>query len=281
MFDFLPIKKTFTWNFPNINPIAFSIGPLHVHWYGLGYLFGIILAFFYCNSLIKRCNLWAQNTPAITSAQLSDFIIWATLGIIIGGRLGEVLLWNPHYYWQHSSEIIAIWRGGMAFHGGLLGVLISGAIFAYRNKINYLALFDLISAGTPLGLGLVRICNFINGELWGKVTNAPWGIIFPSAGPMPRHPSQLYEAALEGPILFTILAVNIFCFFSLKKPGKTVGIFTAGYGLARIFAEIFREPDTAPVWFNTYLANDIFSYGMFLSIPMVIIGIILISLSPK
>lgn len=279
--DLLPIKTATSLHFPNIDPVAFSIGPLHIHWYGLGYLFGIVFAFIYCNSLLNRPFLWAKNTAPCTSEQLSDFIFWATLGIIIGGRLGEVLLWNPQYYRQHPAEIIAIWHGGMAFHGGLLGVVLCGLIFAYKNRINYLSLFDLVAAGAPIGLGLVRVCNFINGELWGKPTTAAWGMVFPHADQLARHPSQLYEAVLEGPLLFIILGICIFYLRSFYKPGFTVGVFSIGYGLARILAEIFREPDAAPAWFSHCFSPNIFSYGMFLSIPMIVTGMGLIVFSQK
>lgn len=275
---YLEPQKINFLSFPNINPIAFSIGPIHVHWYGLGYLFGISLAYLYATKLLKNSNLWPNNQCAMTQQQLSDFILWASLGIILGGRLGDVLLWEPNYYLHHWGEIIAIWHGGMAFHGGLIGVIFACGLFAFLQNINYLTLFDITCAGAPIGLAIVRICNFINGELWGKVTNVPWAMIFPKASPLPRHPSQLYEAFLEGIMLFTLLYIAIYKFKSLKQPGLTAALFCIFYSLARICAEFFREKDLAPLWFETLFHNSNFSYGMFLCLPMLLLGILLLSL---
>lgn len=275
MQDLEPIKINFL-SFPNINPIAFSIGPFHIHWYGLGYLFGISLAFLYSKRLINNDALWKNKKSALNYQQLSDFILWATLGIIIGGRLGDVLLWEPSYYLQHPSEIIAIWHGGMAFHGGLIGVILACMLYAYLNNINYLSLLDITCAGAPIGLGIVRICNFINGELWGKASTLPWAMIFPKADSIPRHPSQIYEAFMEGFMLFIILYIAIYNFKTLKRPGLTAGLFCILYSTARIIAEFFREKDAAPLWFETIFNNSIFSYGMFLCLPMLALGLILI-----
>lgn len=268
-----PFKMNF-FHFPNIKPIAFSIGPFAVHWYGLGYLFGIGLAYLYAKYLLKNKNLW--HKISINYEQLSDFIIWATFGIILGGRLGDILLWDPSYYLHHPLEIFAIWHGGMAFHGGLIGMLVVCLIFAYIHKINVLQLLDITCAGAPIGLGIVRICNFINGELWGKVTNVAWAVIFPSGGFIPRHPSQIYEAIMEGLILFIILYISIHKFKTLKHPGRTTGLFCILYTIARIIAEFFREKDPAPIWFENLFNNSVFSYGMFLCLPMLLLGIFFI-----
>lgn len=271
--------ETHFFYFPHFNPVAFHIGPFAVHWYGLGYLFGIVLAYLYVKTLLKNQSLW--HYLPLNYEQLSDFILWATLAIILGGRLGDVLLWEPNYYWHHWYEIVAVWHGGMAFHGGLMGVLIACIWFAKKNKINLFSLLDLVSAGAPIGLGIVRICNFINGELWGKATNMPWAVIFPSGGYIPRHPSQIYEALMEGLVLFIILYIAIYKFKALKLPGKITGLFCFFYAMARIIAEFFREKDPAPLWFENLFHNSIFSYGMFLSLPMILISIFFITYSHK
>lgn len=280
MQDLEPIKIKFL-SFPNINPVAFSIGPFHIHWYGLGYLLGISLAFLYSKRLVNNYSLWANKRPPLNYQQLSDFILWATLGIIIGGRLGDVLLWEPCYYLQHPSEIIAIWHGGMAFHGGLIGVILACILYAYLNNINCFSLLDITCAGAPIGLGIVRLCNFINGELWGKASTLPWAMIFPKADSMPRHPSQIYEAIMEGAILFIILFIAIYKFKTLKRSGLTAGLFCVLYSIARIVAEFFREKDVAPLWFENIFNNTIFSYGVFLCLPMLGVGLILIIYASK
>lgn len=258
--------------FPTIDPIFFKIGSLQIHWYGLGYLVAILFCWRYSVILLEKKTLWQKELPPFSPRLLDDFVLWATVGVVVGGRLGNVLFWSPSYYFRHPFEIIAIWHGGMAFHGGFLGMIVAMCLFAYRHKLNVLNLFDLIAAGVPVGLFLVRLCNFINGELWGKPSSVAWAMIFPRAGPLPRHPSQLYEATTEGLLLFLLLTWLVFYCKSFKKPGLVSAVFLLGYSIARIGTEIFREPDAAPLWFSKFFNIYFFSYGMFLCIPMLIAG---------
>ena len=265
--------------FPDfLNPVIVNIGPIALHWYGLGYVVGILFAWWYGTVLLNNKSLWHNETPPMTTQKLGDFVVWAALGVVIGGRLGQVLFWDPQYYFSHPAEIIAVWDGGMAFHGGLIGTIIAMVWFALKNRIGICTTFDTIAAGVPVGLGVVRICNFINQELWGNITNVAWAVCF-SRGPdyLPRHPSQLYEALMEGVILFIVLAVLIFAFKALRKPGIVSGTFIMGYGIARMVSELFRVPEEDPLWFKNIFDNTGFTYGMALSLPMVIFGIYAIS----
>jgi len=258
--------------FPVFDPVAFSIGPFVVRWYALAYIGGIVLGWIYARALIKHEALWAGGAP-ISLAQLDDFILWVTIGIIVGGRSGYVLFYNPVFFVQHPAEIFELWKGGMSFHGGFLGCVAAVMLFARRNKISILSLGDITTAVGPIGLFLGRVANFINGELWGRPAepNLPWAMVFPTGGPIPRHPSQLYEAALEGIVLFTILAVMI-RMGALKRPGLILGSFIAIYGIARIIGEFFREPDPQ----LGFLWGGL-TMGMLLSIPMIIAGAIIIA----
>ena len=257
--------------FPVFDPIALSIGPIAIRWYALAYIGGIVLGWIYARSLIKKERLWGGPAP-ITLVQLDDFILWVTIGIIVGGRTGYVLFYNPAFFIQHPAEIFQLWNGGMSFHGGFLGCVAAVMLFARRNNISILSLGDITTAVAPIGLLLGRIANFINSELWGRKTDAsvPWAVIFPNGGAEPRHPSQLYEAGLEGILLFAILAVMI-RMGALKRPGLILGSFIAIYGLARITAEFFREPDPQ----LGFLWGGL-TMGMLLSVPMIIAGAILI-----
>ena len=192
--------------YPIIDPIAIEIGPLAIRWYGLAYMAGILFGWLYGRYLLSRADLW-NGKPPMTVSQGDDFLLWITLGIVVGGRLGFVLFYEPSYFWANPMEIPAVWNGGMSFHGGLLGVVIAVYLFARRNRINPLSLGDVASAATPFGLFFGRIANFINAEVVGRQTDVPWAMVFPGAGDFPRHPSQLYEAALEGVVLFVILAI--------------------------------------------------------------------------
>ncbi|WP_370931281.1 prolipoprotein diacylglyceryl transferase [Bartonella sp. DGB1] len=264
--------------FPNISPIAFSIGFFNIHWYGLGYLVGILFAWLFSKYLLKQKKLWRNAISPLKAPLLDDLIVYATLGIIIGGRLGYILFYNFNYYLSFPSHMFFIWDGGMSFHGGFLGCLLAFYLFSKKYKINLIALFDLVAVSAPVGIGLVRICNFINSELWGKVTNVPWGVKFPNGGInmygdlLSRHPSQLYEALLEGLFLFLLLLTMVFLFHSLKRTGLTSGIFAVGYSISRIFVEFFREPDAQ----LGYLYNHWLTMGMILSFPMLFAGIYLI-----
>lgn len=255
--------------FPDFDPIAIQIGPLAIRWYALSYVVALLLGWQYCMRLAKR------PPQLVAPQQVDDFLIWATLGVIIGGRLGFVLFYQPSFYLANPAEIIKVWKGGMSFHGGLLGVMVAMFVHTRRHGIPFLALTDLITAATPIGLFLGRLANFVNGELWGRRTDGSWGVIFPRAGSEPRHPSQLYEAGLEGLLLFIVLAVLIFSRIeALRRPGFVSGTFLAGYGAARIFVEFFRQPDS-------YIGREGFlafgtTWGQWLSLPLVVVGVYLI-----
>ena len=257
--------------FPVFNPIAISIGPFAIRWYALAYIGGIVLGWLYARSLIKNEKLWGGPAP-ISLVQMDDFILWITLGIILGGRAGYVLFYNLPFFAEHPVEIFEPWKGGMSFHGGFLGCVVAVIWFARRNHISILSLGDITTAVGPIGLFLGRIANFINGELWGRPADPslPWAMIFPNGGPLPRHPSQLYEAGMEGILLFTILALMI-RFGALKRPGMILGSFIALYALARITGEQFRQPDPQ----LGFLWGGL-TMGMLLSLPMVVAGIALV-----
>jgi phosphatidylglycerol:prolipoprotein diacylglycerol transferase len=260
--------------FPVFDPIALQIGPIAIRWYALAYIGGIVLGWIYARALIKNERLWGGPAP-ISLAQMDDFILWVTVGIILGGRSGYVLFYNLPFFLQNPAAMFKLWEGGMSFHGGFMGCVVAVMWFARRNGISILSLGDIVTAVGPIGLFLGRLANFINSELWGRVTDAslPWGIVFPNGGPLPRHPSQLYEAALEGIVLFTILAVMI-RMGALRRPGLILGSFIAIYALARIASELFREPDAQ----LGFLWGGL-TMGMLLSVPMIVAGAILIVLA--
>ena len=253
---------------PHFDHEIFRVGPLAVRWYGVMYLVGFLCAWWLGARRI------AQGLAPITRAQLDDLLFAVVLGVILGGRLGYVLFYKPGHYAAHPLEIFAVWQGGMSFHGGFLGVLCAAAIFAWRHRINWWDLMDYVAPLVPIGLGTGRLGNFINGELWGRVTDVPWGMVFGGdAGPAPRHPSQLYEFALEGVLLFALL----WWFSSRKRPRMQVSaLFLIGYGLARFTCEFAREPDS----FLGLLALGL-SMGQWLSAPMIIAGAVLLALSRK
>jgi len=258
--------------FPVFNPIAISIGPIAIRWYALAYIGGIVLGWIYARALIRNERLWAGPAP-ITLLQMDDFILWVTIGIILGGRTGYVLFYNLPFFIAHPAEILELWKGGMSFHGGFLGCVAAVILFCRSNKIPILSLGDITTAVGPIGLFLGRIANFINGELWGRPADSsvPWRMVFPHDPlQLPRHPSQLYEAGMEGIVLFTILAVMI-RFGALKRPGLILGSFITFYGFARIFGEFFREPDPQ----LGFLWGGL-TMGMLLSAPMILAGAILI-----
>jgi phosphatidylglycerol:prolipoprotein diacylglycerol transferase len=257
-------------DFPVFDPIAVQIGPIAIRWYALAYIVGIIAGWIYARALVKNERLWAGEVP-ITLVQLDDFILWVTIGIIVGGRTGYVLFYNLAFFIQHPAEIFELWKGGMSFHGGFLGCVAAVMLFARRNTISILSLGDITTAVAPIGLLLGRLANFINSELWGRPADPslPWAMVFPNGGPEPRHPSQLYEAGLEGILLFIVLALMI-RIGALKRPGLILGSFIALYGVARITGELFREPDPQ----LGFLWGGL-TMGMLLSVPMIIIGIII------
>jgi phosphatidylglycerol:prolipoprotein diacylglycerol transferase len=260
--------------FPTFNPIAISIGPFAIRWYALAYICGIILGWIYARTIVKNEKLWGGPAP-ITLLQLDDFILWVTVGIILGGRTGYVLFYNFPFFLQNPAEIFELWKGGMSFHGGFMGCVIAVIWFARKNDVPILSLGDITTAVGPIGLFLGRIANFINGELWGRAADPdlPWAMVFPTGGPIPRHPSQLYEATLEGIVLFTVLAILV-RMGALKRPGLILGSFIMLYGLARITGECFREPDPQ----LGFLWGGL-TMGMLLSIPMVIVGAIMVSMA--
>ncbi len=252
--------------FPMINPVAVEFGPISIKWYGLAYVTGLLLGWWYILQLIKPDRLWGA-VPRPTAKHIDDLLIYVALGVVLGGRLGYVLFYDLDKYLADPLDIVQVWHGGMAFHGGLAGAMLGQYLFARKHQLNVLTLFDLVAGAVPIGLFFGRIANFINGELWGRVTDVSWAMVFPSGGPEPRHPSQLYEATCEGIILAFILGIVIQR-GGLKRPGLVTGIFGIGYGLARIGVEFVRQPDVQV----GYLAFDVITMGMVLSLPMLIIG---------
>ncbi len=264
--------------FPSsLSPVIIQLGSVSIHWYGLGYVVGILFAWWYAQKLLSRQPLWFANQPPMDKEKIGDFVVWSVISIIIGGRLGQILIWDPSYYFNHPSDIIAVWNGGMSFHGGLIGITIAMIVFAHKNKIKIQQMFDIIAAGAPIGIGIVRICNFINQELWGKVTTVSWAVCFPQDPQyLPRHPSQLYEALMEGFLLFIILFIIIFAFKALKRPGAVAGTFIMSYAITRIISEVYRVPQEDPEWFSTLFHSTGLTYGMALSLPMLFLGIYLL-----
>ena len=256
--------------YPAINPVLISIGPLAIRWYALAYIVGIIAGWFYARALIVSEHLWGGPAP-LTVTDYDDFIVWITLGIILGGRTGYVLFYNFPHFVSHPVEIFELWNGGMSFHGGVLGCIVAVVGFALHRGIPMLSLADVTTAVAPFGLFLGRIANFINGELWGRPTDVPWAMIFPNGGPIPRHPSQLYEASLEGLALLLVLGLLVRA-GALKRPGAVTGAFALGYGVARITCELFREPDAQ----LGFLWGGL-TMGMLLCIPLMLGGIALLT----
>ena len=250
--------------FPAIDPVAIAIGPFAIRWYALAYIAGLLLGWRYCLALADRPPYLARR------ADIDDFLVWATLGVVLGGRIGYVLFYKPGYYLLHPIEALYLWHGGMSFHGGAIGVSTAIWLFTRSRGIPTLAFADIICEAIPIGLLFGRIANFINGELFGRVTDVPWAIVFPGGGPLPRHPSQLYEASCEGLLLFLLL-------FAAERsgvrrhPGAVSGLFLAGYAVARMSGELFRQPDVQ-------LGYLIFgtTMGQLLSIPLLVAGIVLI-----
>jgi phosphatidylglycerol:prolipoprotein diacylglycerol transferase len=259
-------------DFPIFDPVAIWLGPFAIRWYALAYITGIVLGWLYARALLKNERLWGGPAP-ISLPQLDDFILWVTIGIILGGRTGYVLFYNLPFFVAHPIEIFQLWNGGMSFHGGFMGCVAAVIWFCRVNKLPILSLGDVTTAVGPIGLFLGRIANFINGELWGRAADAslPWAMIFPrDPTHSPRHPSQLYEAGLEGILLFVVLAIMV-RFGALKRPGLILGSFVTVYGLTRIISEHFREPDPQ----LGFLWGGL-TMGMLLSVPMLIAGLVLI-----
>src|SRR6202521_1182483 len=227
--------------FPALNPVIVELGPFAIRWYALAYIAGILLGWLYARAIIRSRSAWGGPAP-LTVADFDDFVLWVTLGIILGGRTGYVLFYNLPHFVAHPIEIPQLWKGGMSFHGGFIGCVLAVVLFARSRGIPVLSLGDVTCAVGPIGLLLGRLANFVNGELWGRSADVPWAVIFPGGGPVPRHPSQLYEAGLEGLALLVVLGLMVRG-GALKRPGLVIGAFAALYAVMRSFCEFFREPD--------------------------------------
>ena len=255
--------------FPYIDPVLVHLGPFAIRWYALAYIGGILLGWAYSRAIIKNERLWGGPAP-LTVIDFDDFVLWVTLGIILGGRTGYVLFYNLPHFLAHPLEIFQLWNGGMSFHGGFTGCVVAVVLFARSRGIPILSVGDLTCAAGPIGIFFGRIANFINGELWGRPTDVPWAMVFPHGGPLPRHPSQLYEATLEGLVMFVLLAIMI-RMGALKRPGLIIGSFAVYYSIARSISEFFREPDAQLgfLWGGATM-------GQLLSIPLFLAGVMFI-----
>lgn len=250
--------------FPNIDPIAFTLGPIMIHWYAIAYLIGFLGGWGYATATLKGPGKVGPLKPEVPE----DLLPWCIAGVILGGRLIYVLIYNPVLYLHNPMDLFKIWQGGMSFHGGLIGVLTAIFLYGRKNKYTFLSLTDIAALVTPIGLFFGRIANFVNGELYGRITNAPWGVIFPNGGPLPRHPSQLYEALLEGLVLGLILLVLSRRKDAWTKEGLLSGTFMIGYGLSRFTVEFMREPDSQ----IGFLSFGI-TMGQLLCLPMILAGV--------
>jgi phosphatidylglycerol:prolipoprotein diacylglycerol transferase len=253
--------------FPNIDPVAIALGPVSIKWYGLAYIAGLALGWLYIRKLLARPALWPGNRAPFTIDAVDDLFVWVTAGVVIGGRLGHVLFYEPAYYLSHPWQIPAVWNGGMSFHGGLAGTALALVAFARRNGVPMLSVMDAVAAAAPIGLLFGRLANFVNGEIVGSVTAMPWGMVFPHWGPEPRHPAMLYEAALEGVALFLILRYATHTRLALKTPGLTAGLFLIGYGAFRIFCELFKIVD-----YRLFTPSVPITKGMAYSVPFMLLG---------
>jgi phosphatidylglycerol:prolipoprotein diacylglycerol transferase len=258
--------------FPAINPVLVQWGPLAIRWYALAYIAGLVLGWLLIRRIVANDQYWAgANRPSAES--IDDLLVYCAFGVIVGGRLGNVLFYDPQYYFTHPLDILKIWEGGMAFHGGLIGAFVGVLLFARRYHAPTLTVLDLCSLAAPIGLFFGRIANFIRPELWGRPTDVPWAVIFPGTDGLPRHPSQIYEALLEGLLSFVIL-LAFARWGALKRPGLIAGAFGVLYGAARIFCEFFREPDPRLEDLGRGL-----TMGMVLSAPLIVLGLGLIASS--
>ena len=281
--------------FPDISPEIFSISlfgmEFALRWYALAYIVGIVLGWRLVVMAVRRGHLWRGGEAPLTPRDVEDLLTWVILGVILGGRLGFVLFYQPGYYLQNPADILKVWQGGMAFHGGLLGVIVACFAFSRMRGVPFLSLADVLCMATPAGLLLGRIANFINAELWGRPTDLPWGVVFPTAaaqdcpnvaGPCARHPSQLYEAGLEGLVLGAVLLWLVWRQRALWMPGLVSGVFFIGYGLSRFLVEFFRQADAQfitpdnPMGYVVQAGEWGLSMGQLLSLPMVVFGLILL-----
>lgn len=253
--------------YPAIDPVALQLGPVSIKWYGLAYVAGLLLGWQYMKRLVADAKLWPGGKTPFAPQLVDDLFIWVAVGVVVGGRLGHVLLYEPAVYLQHPLEILKVWNGGMAFHGGMLGTILAMWLFARRHNVTPLSVMDLVAASVPFGLFFGRLANFVNAEVVGSVTNVPWGMVFPGWGPLPRHPSQIYEAALEGLVLFLILRWLTHSRRALATPGVVGGAFLFGYGAFRSVCELFKYDEYRGLFGDSWL-----TMGMFYSLPMLIAG---------
>ena len=249
--------------YPTIDPVLIQLGPFAIRWYALAYIAGLILGW----RIMRRV---CQQPPAVLSPEkIDDFLLWAALGVIVGGRLGYVFFYKPADFLSHPLQIFIIWEGGMSFHGGLLGVIVAILAFALKHKVSAFMLSDLVAIVAPIGLFFGRLANFINGELWGRTSDVPWAMIFPRGGPLARHPSQLYQASFEGVLLFLLVFAVWRLTDGRHRPGLLTGVFCFGYSMARVVGEIFREPDS---FLGFILGTGWITMGMVLSLPLLLFG---------
>jgi phosphatidylglycerol:prolipoprotein diacylglycerol transferase len=251
--------------FPALDPVIIQLGPFAVRWYALAYIAGLVIGWRYLIAVTR------DGSQPFRRQDIDDFLLWATLGVVLGGRIGYVLFYRPGFYAAEPLEALQVWHGGMAFHGGLLGVVIAAYWFSRSRGLPWLWLADRLAAVTPIGLGLGRVANFINGELWGRVSDVPWAMVFPGAGPLPRHPSQLYQAGLEGAVLFAAVWALRRQTRWASKEGFIGGVFLVGYAIARVIGELFREPDAH----LGFLIGGT-TYGQWLSLPLALCGMALL-----
>ncbi len=254
--------------FPQFDPIALEIGPIAIRWYGLAYAAGLLLGWYYIRHLLRQAELWPRGQAPMQPDDVDELLVFVTLGVVLGGRLGHVVFYEPSYYFSNLLEILAVWKGGMSFHGGLVGTGLAMLLYARRREISVWPVMDLVAAAVPIGLFFGRMANFVNGEIVGSVTDMPWGMVFPHWGAEPRHPAMLYEAALEGIALFAALRYATHRMGALKLPGLVTGYFLAGYAAARIFCELFKIVD-----YRLVMPGVPITKGMVYSVPMLLLGL--------
>ncbi|HVJ78017.1 MAG TPA: prolipoprotein diacylglyceryl transferase [Hyphomicrobium sp.] len=262
--------------YPDINPVAIEYGPISIKWYGLAYLTGLVLGWIYVRRLVTTPRLWFADKPPLTLEQVDDLLLYMTGAVIIGGRLGQVFLYDPDFYFSHPAEIVKVWKGGMSFHGALIASGLLLLLFARQFKVSARSVMDLCCAASPVGIFFGRIANFINSEHWGRVTTSSIGMVFPNGGPEPRYPSQLFEAVLEGLVMWFIIRFATHKMLGLKRPGLVTGIWLIWYAIARSLCEIFREPEA----YNIFNIGP-FTAGQVYCLPMLLIGVYLVWLARR